>query len=219
MSAFREVEGRLVLTADAERLQKDLQRGHGAVMRFKSQVEGGIGAVAGGIALFKGLKEALAFVSEEFEKGAEAAYKYSAAARAAKWAGDIAERKRDIALGNASAPAVVQDEKSRAAIAEYQAARARELADTTSTYAGLKSAGRMGKAWVEEMYAGLGKRGLVDGLSPQTQAETFESVHNAEMGGSRGMESYPGFWQTFVQIFKDQTHGIRHYWQGNEGGG
>lgn len=216
-TAFREVEGRLVLTADAARLKRDLAGAGNAIGDFRRRFEGVVGGALGGVAVYQALHQALGMLEADYERIATAAYKFSGLAVSAKARADVAEMKRDQAQGVAAGPSVAQYEQARERLAQYEAERtgtARTIAEAGSAWATMKA---MGATWAREMYANA-DGSEVSGLGLAYKgAKTYLDIGRRMDGGDRSPASDPGMWDLVKQYIRDRRSMARQ--ESREGGG
>lgn len=119
MSSIKALESRLTLTCDPGPMIAGLKRADEAagswVQTFRGLAAFGIMGEALGLA-----RSAITAIYERSIALRDLATEYNGAAAAAKAYADVAELKRDIALGNAAAPMAILSENMRAAIARHE---------------------------------------------------------------------------------------------------
>lgn len=186
---FKQIEARLVLTADPSRMVRGLEQARAQLARIGAGVNS-IAGVQAATTAFEYLREGLQLVAKEYERVRTAAVTYSRDAAQASAELAAAELRRDVAIARAAGGSVAQTERASARLADLEAKNPDAASAMARGYGELKNIGA--GAWqMARRFAANDK-----------PIETMREIDNAIVGGAPSVQA-PSAWDVMVQLLRD----------------
>ena len=198
-TGFREIESRLVLTADPTQMMRSLRQAQGMLGRIGGSVQS-LGAMTAATGIFDAIAAALNIVGKEYDKVAGAATRYSAVAAGAKARADMAEVQRDIALARENGPQIAAIERGREGLAQVEAANAHAVGGIARGWGEAKNIGSAGITAARLIATGTNPLDAIN----QAGSAIEGGAHKTQINVS-GMDLLIQLWRDFTQEWRSSS--------------